>query len=88
MMVGQISRLSAISTANNAAYNWMRASDSLMSLCSFTGNVNPMFLLNADQQLTSDMATNATLYKISMAREESLKKLSDENIKRTFSTFA
>lgn len=84
MMVNPINRLST----GNAASNWVQASDSLMNLGSFSGGVNPLFLMNAEQQLTSDMQTNATLYKMSMAQEDSLKKLSDENIKRTFSYFA
>jgi hypothetical protein len=83
IMVNPINRLNA----NNAAYNWMSSANSIMGLCSFSG-ANSLMLLNSEKQLTSDMFRDTTLYKASLLQEETAKKLSDENIKRTFSTFA
>lgn len=82
MIVSPISRL----TANNAAYNWMNASNALMGLINFQGN--PRTLMAAEQALNSSMLQSSLLYKTSLLQEESLKKLEDQNIKRTFSTFA
>jgi len=74
-------------TANNAAFNWMNRVDAVRGLCSFRGN-NPSLLLNSEKQLTSDMLNDRLGYKAGMLQQDGLKKLSDENIKRTFSTFA
>ncbi|MDD3436009.1 MAG: hypothetical protein PHC64_02545 [Candidatus Gastranaerophilales bacterium] len=82
MMTGSVGRLSA----NNAAYNWMSAANCRTRLCSFTGN--PSGALQSDKYLTSQMLNDSLTYKAGLLQEESLKKLSDENIKRSFSTFA
>lgn len=87
MFVGPVSRLSS----NNAAFNWMNASSSLVGLCSFTGNSNTNNFRNlksAELGLTLGMLNDSLNYKAGMLQEQSMKKLSDENIKRTFSTFA
>lgn len=81
MMIKPVGRLSA----NNAAFNWMNASNSLTSL-SFSGN--PASLLSSEKNLTSNMLNDSLTYKAGMLQDQSMKKLSDENIKRTFSTFA
>lgn len=82
MMIKPVGRLSA----NNAAFNWMNASSSLTNLCSFSGN--PASLLSSEKNLTSNMLNDSLTYKAGMLQDQSMKKLSDENIKRTFSTFA
>ncbi|MFA7658032.1 MAG: hypothetical protein WCY19_01205 [Candidatus Gastranaerophilaceae bacterium] len=82
MFIGPVSRLSA----NNAAFNWMNSANSLMGLLSFGGNSSS--LLASEQRLTSGMLNNSLIYKASLLQEESMKKVSDENIKRSFSIFA
>ena len=82
MFVGPVGRLSS----NNAAFNWMNASNSLMGLCSFGGNTDR--LRRAELGLTLGMLNDSLNYKAGILQEESARKLSKENIKRTFSTFA
>lgn len=69
MMVNPIARLSA----NNAAFNMMNAAD---SLCSFKGN---------SKSLELGMLNDSFIYKAALQMEKTQKKLSDANIKRTFS---
>lgn len=90
MMIPSISRLTAINMRNNASFGMISASNSLMQFCSASGmqNQNPANLLANEQRLTQSMLNNSLLYKIASVQEESMKKLSDENIKRSFSTFA
>lgn len=90
MIIPTVGRLDAIGRMNNAAYGWMSAADSMLNLCSFTGlsNMNLDSVRQAEQNLTMSMLQNNLIYKLSSLQEESLKKLEDENIKRTFSTFA
>lgn len=83
MMTNPIGRLSA----NNAAYNLMNASNSLIRLCSFTGG-NPTSLLSAEKNLTTNMLNDSLIYKAGLLMDESQDKLAKENIKRTFSIFA
>jgi len=82
MFVGTVSRLSA----NNAAFNWMNSANALIGLTSFTGNANQ--LRRSELGLTLGMLNNGLNYKAGMLQEDSMKKISDANIKRTFSTFA
>ena len=82
MFVSPINRLSA----SNAAFNWMSSAGSLMSLTTFGGN--PTSLLSAENNLAMGMLNDSLIYKASLLQEESMKKLENENIKRTFSTFA
>lgn len=85
MMTNPIGRLNA----NNAAYNWLSAANSLTNLCSFTSScTTPANLLAAENNLTSQMFNASLMYKIGMLQDASMKKLADENIKRSFSTFA
>lgn len=72
MMTNPIGGLSA----NNAAYNWINNSNSLHSL------------MTSDKNLSLSMLNDVFVYKTGLLQEESIKKVSDENIKRAFSTFA
>lgn len=82
MMTNPIGRLSA----NNAAYNWMNASNSLIGLCSFRGN--SASLMSAERNLRLNMLNDSLNYRAGLLMDESMKKVQDENIKRTFSMFA
>lgn len=88
MITTSIGGLNAMLNANQAAYNVMRGSNSLMNLA-FSGNNSDLRSLNAaETRLRLDMLNNGLLYKASLLQEESLKKITDQNIKRTFSYFA
>ena len=82
MMTNTVSRL----TGCNAAYNWMGASNSLSNL-SFRGG-NSATLLSSENNLRTSMLNDSLSYKASLLMDETNKRLTDENIKRTFSTFA
>lgn len=82
MMIKPIGRL----TTGSAASNWMSASNSLVNLSSASGN--GVSTLSAEHKLTSNMLNDSLMFKAGMLQDESMKKLSDENIKRSFSTFA
>ena len=88
MIISSMPRL----TASNSAYSGMSASNALMRLTasagSFTGGMSTRALLASEQQLSNDMLTNSLTYRAAMAQEEALKKIQDQNIKRSFSTFA
>lgn len=90
MIIPTAGRLDAISRMNNAAFGYMSAANSLQNLISFNGLQNQSLesLNAADKSLTLSMLQNSLIYKISALREKSCKKLQDENIKRSFSTFA
>lgn len=90
MIIPSVGRLDSISRMNNAAFNWMSASNSLLNLTSFSGlgNMDLSTVHNAEQNLTMNMLQNSLIYKLNAINEKRLKKLEDENIKRTFSTFA
>lgn len=72
MMTNPIGRLSA----NNAAFHWMSAAN---SLCSFKGNSNPL-----QQQMLMDSFN----YKCYSAMAETQDKINKDNIERSFSLFA
>lgn len=86
MMTNPIGRLSA----NNAAYNWMGAANSLTNLCSFSGSstCNPASLLSSEKNLAAQMLNDSFQYQAYSAMADSQEKLQKENIKRSFSTFA
>jgi hypothetical protein len=63
-------------TANNAAYSWMGAANSLMS---FKGNSTALQL---------SMLNDSLRYKAGLLMQESQDKVQKENIKRSFSIFA
>lgn len=85
MMTNRIGGLSA----NNAAFNWMNASNSLMGLMSFKGNLNSQgSLLSAEKNLTLGMLNNDLLYNATVYQEDAIRKARNENIKRSFSIFA
>ena len=71
MMVNPIPRLSV----NNAAFNMMNASASLMQ----GGNSNA---------LNGEMLNDNLIYKASLLMEDSQKRAKMDNIKRTFDVFA
>lgn len=83
MFIKPVGRLSA----NDAAFNYMNASNSLTSLCTFTG-ADRRSLLSSELKLRRDMLNDSLNYKAALLQEATLKKLSEENIKRSFSTFA
>ncbi len=72
--------------AGDAAYNYMSAANSLTNLCSCPSTPNS--LLASEKQLQFGMLNDDLSYKARLAQDESLKKLTDENVKRSFSTFA
>lgn len=90
MIIPVLGGMQAISSANNAAYRWMSGANALQNMCSFSGlqNMDLASLNEYEKNIQTDMLTNSLIYKMSMAQEKSLKKLADENIKRSFSTFA
>lgn len=77
-------------TANNAAFNVMNAQMSMLNLLSFagSGNANPAFLAASETRLQQDIAQNSLMYKLGLAQEKVEKKLQEDSIKRSFSTFA
>jgi len=84
MMTNRIGGL----TAGNAAFNWMNASNSLMNL-SFRGNSgSSSSLLSSEKNLTAGMLNDSLMYKASLLQDESMKKVQNDHIKRSFSTFA
>lgn len=87
MMTTSIGGLSAMNMANYAAYNMMLNSSARLGLLSFNGTSDMRALNSADKRLDLDMLNNGLLYKASLAQEESLKKITDQNIKRTFCMF-
>lgn len=87
MMTTSIGGLNAMNMANWAAYNMMTNSNARLGLLSFRGDTDLRALNNADKRLDLDMLNNGLLYKASLAQEESLKKITDQNIKRTFCMF-
>lgn len=91
MITPVISRLSAINSMNNAAYGMMQTSNALMQMVSFAGtnpNVDLGKLHSAENALMMKMLNDSFIYKISQAQEKQLKKLEQDNIKRSFSVFA
>ncbi len=91
MITPVISRLSAINSMNNAAYGMMQSSNALMGLISFAGtnpNVDLGKLNSVEKNLMMKMLNDSFIYKISQAQEKQLKKLEQDNIKHSFSTFA
>lgn len=85
MFVGGINRLNA----NNAAYNWMCAADSRRDLA-FNGccGGDPVSRLSADKNLMLQMLKDRFKYQAYSAMEDSEKRATDENIKRSFSISA
>lgn len=82
IMIKPIGRLSA----NNAAFNWMNAANSLTNLTN--SNMDSRSKISFEKRLTADMLNDSLMYKASLLQEESMDKVRKENIKRTFSTFA
>lgn len=83
MMTNPVGRLSA----NNAAFNWMNASNSLMKVPPVViGNssYNVAFGKNLETQMLNDSFN----YKAYSAMADSQEKLQKANVKRSFSTFA
>lgn len=83
MMTNPIGGLSAI----NAAYGWMSAANSLRNL-SFCGGASNSNTLDNEKSLRLSMLNDSFNYKAYSLMDEQQKKLRDENIKRSFSTFA
>lgn len=84
MMVGTVSRLSA----NNAAFNCMRASNSIMNMAFRGSNMDRGDIFVTEKNLQSQMLNDSLMYKANSYMEDSFKKLQKEKIKRTFSIFA
>jgi len=69
----------------------MQSSNALMGLISFAGtnpNVDLGKLNSVEKNLMMKMLNDSFIYKISQAQEKQLKKLEQDNIKHSFSTFA
>ena len=90
MIVPTMGRLTNPARMNNAAYQSMRASDAMLGLVSFAGSRNASLanIHAAEQRLTLSKLTNELIYKMAFLQNKSLKKLQDQKIKDTFSTFA
>ena len=82
MMIKPVGRLSS----NYAAFNWMNSVNAVSGLTSFGSN--SINTLKSEQNLRANMLNDSFNYKTAVLQEATIKKLSDENIKRTFSTFA
>lgn len=85
-----IKPIGGLTIANSAAFNIMKDQQSMLGLLSFAGssNANLASLNKQETMLQQRMLQNSLLYKIGLLQEESMKKLQNENIKRSFSTFA
>ncbi len=101
MLVSMMARLNAAAMSTNAAYAGMQGKQALLSLTNQSSHVaNASFgnefqqirdlknLLRQEQNITFGMRQNELLYKISELQYQAWKKVQDENIKRSFSTFA
>lgn len=88
-MIGPVTgRIGAINAMNNAAYSWMNSADALISMTGNPSNISPRELLAYENKLRMSMLNDSLTYKAAELQEKTCKKLSDENIKRSFSTFA
>lgn len=72
-------------TANNAAYNWMSSANSLMAL-SFGGG-NGASLLSSENNLRLSMLNDSVDYQAGLLMDETARKITHDNIKRTFDVF-
>ena len=90
--VNAISMMNYTMMANNAVFRGLSANNARLGLLSSCDpNMNPQQLaqLSAiDTQLELDALTCGLQYKYAKAMLESLKKLQDDDIKRSFSVFA
>lgn len=81
--------VSNIPMINNASYGMQQDSNSMLGLIRNAGSSqDSKALLNSEKGLMADKIKNETTYKASELMEQSQKKVQDENIKRTFDTFA
>lgn len=72
-------------SANDAAFNWMSAANQI----AFTGCCGkPGNTLSADKNLTLEMLNDSFEYQAYSAMADSQDRITKENIKRSFSTFA
>lgn len=90
MIVSSIAQFNAINTTSNAAFGMMSNADALMGLGRNSGmsfqNLDNLHAI--DKKLTLEMLKNKFLYMIGYAQADSFQKIKEDNIKRTFSTFA
>lgn len=83
--------VSSINSINNASFNMMQGSASLMDLSRFAGSQpsqNTSALNQSEKRLLADKLQNELVYQASSYMEDSAEKIKKENIKRSFSTFA
>ena len=81
--------VSNVGMTNNASYGMQQDSNSMLGLIRNAGSdQDSKALLGFEKNLASDKIKNETTYKASELMEQSQKKVQDENIKRTFDTFA
>ena len=87
MLVSSIARFNAINTMNNASFNMMNASNSLMGAMSgnsraFGGEHNLSMLHEMDKKISLDLASNSLLYKLAYLQEKSLAKRQAQECKQ------
>lgn len=85
MLVSAIARFNAINTMNNAAYNMMNASNSMMGMMSshtFGGEHNLSMLHEMDKQISLDLVSNSLLYKLAYLQEKSLARRQAQEFKQ------
>lgn len=73
-------------TANYAAYNCMNSANSLRALSFGAGN--SASLLSQENRYRTSMLNDGVNYKAGLLMQETNDKITKDNIKRTFSTFA
>lgn len=77
MLVSTIARFNAINTMNNASFNMMNASNSMISMMNsrpFGGEHNLSMLHEMDKQISLDLASNSLLYKLAYLQEKAAAK--------------
>lgn len=91
-VVNALAMMNYTMMANNAVFRGLSANNARLGmLSSLDPNMNPQQLAqlaDMDTQLELDALTCGLQYKYAKAMLENLKKLQDDDIKRSFSTFA
>ncbi len=79
-----------INAMNNAAYTIQQNSNSLIRLAGSTPSDSPQnlaLMLRKEKSLNADNEKNKLVYSASELMDDTYKKVKNENIKRSFSTF-
>lgn len=77
-----------IGMINNASFSMMNNSEAMMGLMRGTSSRDINSIHQAEKGLQMDRLNNQTEYSAYSLMEDSARKLRNDNIKRTFSTFA